>query len=278
MRLFRLSCLAGILLLLSCRSVRAGTSAAAAGAGGITTVLDDPGSLCAGVAGIADAAGHAAGLSYHDLYGLSPLAVKQAFLITALQPAAAARHWTAAAEVEHTGYAPWHETHAGVMLAGKLDAHIRAGARWDLIHVAAAEGHRATHVLGAIGLRMKWSERQTIGIIVSNLTLANRQRLPETVRAVHIRAGYSVRLASNAVTCLEWFREDTTCEWQSWRFGFLFLPVERIVLRCGLYCRPRPSVSIGCGFRIRQWETDFAATSHPLLGNRISLSICKSWE
>ena len=278
MGLFRPACLAGMLLLLSCQAVRAAASAAGAGAGGITTVLDDPGSLCAGVAGIADVSGLAAGLSYHDRYGLSPLAVRQAFLITALQPAAAARHWTAAAELEHTGYAPWHETRAGVIMAGKLDARIQAGVRWELMHVASAEGHRATYALSGLGLRMRWTERQTMGLVVRNLTLANRQQLPDAVRFMHIQAGYSVRLAPNAITCLEWFREDAAYEWQAWRFGFLFLPVERIVLRCGLCCRPRPAVSIGCGFRIRQWRTDFAAAFHPLLGKRISLSICKSWE
>lgn len=276
-----LPCLSGMLLLLFIHSAHAlpyQTPAASAGAGGIVTVLDDPGSACAGIAGLADISGKAAGMAYHDLYGLSELAMKHAFVVTSLQPETAAAHWTGAFEVMHSGYAVFSETLAGLMLAGRLGPCLRAGVRWDMEHVSVAGENGALHLLGAFGLRLHASERHTAGLLVSNLTLADRSRLPSAFRYTGIRAGYSVKMADNAVTCMEWERYNADWEWQAWRFGFLFLPVERLVLRCGFICRPQASVSLGCGCRFRGWEADLAASSHTLLGEKISVSICKSWK
>jgi hypothetical protein len=209
----------------------------------------------------------AAGINYHNRFGISELATKTAAIVVPLENAGLGLIYS------HFGYRDLARHSAGLACGLRLSEKISGGIQADFFAEKTAGEYRERRSLSfEAGLHIRLSEQASLGIHVFN-------PVPETLRhdrlPSSLRVGAGLILSSELKVSAE--TEMSTEGGPDIRAGFEYDPVRNMSLRGG-FSSTGNCFCFGVGYELKPVQIDLGFSTHDRLGISTAVSLIFSFR
>lgn len=190
------------------------------------------------------------------------------------QPARASRG-VLGAEVQRFGGALYSETRLGAAYGYRLGV-VNIGGRLDVLQVSFQDLGSRRAIVGSLGGQVEVvPERLTFGVYLYNLNQAKLANYQDERVPTVLRAGLAYRPSKQVLLLAE--TEKDVERAASLKVGLEYLPLPAVAIRAG-YASLSQQTTGGVGVRAGNFQVDYAAGWHGVLGLSQFLSLNWQWE
>jgi hypothetical protein len=224
-----------------------------------------------------------AGAYFENRYLISSLnvaAVALALPLGLVEPAAAgqparAEHGVVGVEAQRFGGALYSEVRVGAAYGYRLGV-VNIGGRLDMLQVSFQDLGSRRVVVGSLGGQADIvPEHLTFGVYLYNLNQAQLATYQDERVPTVLRAGLAYRAGKQVLLLLE--SEKDIEHDAGFKAGLEYLPASAVALRAG-YASLTQQTTGGVGVKTTNFQFDYAAGWHSILGLSQFLSVSWQWE
>lgn len=237
----------------------------AAGMSNASVTLTDFWSVHSNQAGLTGIKNFSAGIYYENRFSLKNMGLKAGAVV---MPTKAG---VFALSLSYFGYTQYNESKTGLAYAKSFGTKFSAGVQLDYLSTHIAENYGSSSAVAAeFGLRYQINKNLAIGTHIFNPTRAKVAAYNDERAPTIIKLGVSYLCSEKVLIAVE-SEKDIQFD-PVFKAGLEYHPVKSLYFRTGISTNPVLN-SFGFGLELSNFNLDFAASYHQVLGFTPQLSI-----